>query len=314
MKRSAMFFLAGTIALFAAPAQASFHVMQVEQILGGVSGNTTYQAIQLRMRAVGQNQMQFSRINVRDAAGLNPVLLVDMAATVANAATGSRVLIVSPNFAANEGPPTNFTMTNLIPVSYLAAGSLTFEDDFGTIYWRVSWGGAGYTGTGAGDFTNDADGNFNPPVAIGLPTAGIEALRFPGAATAPSTNNLADYALTSGGATFTNNAGVSAAVVAVTGVGNPSQVGIALGRPAPNPAQGGLSYSVSLPRETKVRVQVLDLAGRVVRTLVDGTLAAGHTTRSWDPADGGTRVASGVYVMRLEADGVTQTKRFALMR
>src|SRR5206468_648785 len=92
----------------------------------------------------------------------------------------------------------NFTMTNLIPPSYLAAGSLTFEDDFGTIYWRLSWGGAGYTGPGTLNITNDADGNANPPFAGALPSSSLQALKFNGAAGAPSTNNAADYSVTAG--------------------------------------------------------------------------------------------------------------------
>ena len=39
-----------------------------------------------------------------------------------------------------------------------------------------------------------------------------QAVRFPGAATAQSTNNLADYALSAGNAVFTNNAGQSITV------------------------------------------------------------------------------------------------------
>jgi hypothetical protein len=315
MKRSASLILGSTLTLLlAVPAHASFHVMQVEQLIGGVSGNNTYQAIQLRMRTGFQNQMQLSRINVRDAAGNNPILLVDMTAPVANSATGSRVLIMSSTMAANQGPPPDFTMTNLIPASYLAAGSLTFEDDFGTIYWRVSWGGAGYTGPGTGSTTNDLDGNFNPPFAGALPNAGVEALRFPGAADAGSTNNASDYSVTVGGATLTNNAGTSAAVLPVVSVEGPIPVRIALGRPTPNPSSGGVNYAISLPHESKVRVQVIDLAGRVVRTLIDGTMPAGTSNHSWDAAVSGTRVSSGVYVLRLEAGGETQSKRFALTR
>ena len=32
----------------------TFHLMQIEQVIGGVGGNTNLQAIQLRMRAPGQ--------------------------------------------------------------------------------------------------------------------------------------------------------------------------------------------------------------------------------------------------------------------
>ena len=194
----------------ASPALASFHIMQIEQVMGGVSGDTTRQAIQLRMRQLGQNQMQFSRIRAWDAAGANPVLIVDMGAPVLVSTAGSRVLIASPAFGIVSP---DFTTTNLIPVGYLAAGKLTFEDDGGFVYWSLAWGGAAYTGTNtSGDTTNDADTNFNPPFPSPLPSSNTQAVRFTGVASAPSTNNAADYALTAGAAVFTNNAGLSGTV------------------------------------------------------------------------------------------------------
>ena len=42
--------LLGVLALQPA-AHATFHLMQIEQVIGGVNGDTTAQAIQLRMRA-----------------------------------------------------------------------------------------------------------------------------------------------------------------------------------------------------------------------------------------------------------------------
>jgi hypothetical protein len=199
------------LALTATSARASFHFMQIELIIGGVNGDITMQAIQLRMRSAGQNQMQFGRIIARDAAGLNPIIIATFPGAVPNAQTGDRVLVCSANFLAATTPATvaDRIMTNLIPASYLAAGSITFEDTGGTILWRVSYGGAAYTGPNTGSFTNDADGNFGPPFAGPLPTAGVQALRFTGAAAAPSTNNAADYALTSGPAVVTNNARAS---------------------------------------------------------------------------------------------------------
>jgi hypothetical protein len=138
-----------------------------------------------------------------------------MTTNVASGAAGRRVLIASPNFLAMTTPATvaDFTMTNLIPPSYLAAGSLTFEDDFGTMYWRLSWGGAGYTGSGSVNVSNDADSNANPPFAGALPSGGLTALQFTGAASAMSTNNAANYAVTAGAATFTNNAATTNFVV-----------------------------------------------------------------------------------------------------
>ena len=45
---------------FALPAQATFHFMQIEQVIGGVNGDTTAQAVQLRMRFAGQNYRRWS--------------------------------------------------------------------------------------------------------------------------------------------------------------------------------------------------------------------------------------------------------------
>lgn len=207
-------FLLLTAALFAildaAPAQAIFHLMQIEQIIAGVNGDTSAQAIQLRMRQSGQNFISGTRLRVFDANGANPVTVMTFLESVQSGAAGSRILIASPAFNALTTPTAapDFTMTNLIPESYLAAGSLVFESGT-TVYWRVSWGGADYTGSCSGRLDNDSDGNFCPPFASPLPSCGLRALRFTGAANAASTNNAANYALTSAPATFTNNAGTS---------------------------------------------------------------------------------------------------------
>src|ERR1043166_1996304 len=85
-------------------AYASFHIMQIEQVIGGVDGDTSAQAIQLRMRTAGQNLVSNARLIVRDAAGLNPITVKDMTSNVANGSTGDRVLIVSSNFVSPTSP------------------------------------------------------------------------------------------------------------------------------------------------------------------------------------------------------------------
>jgi len=50
------------------PAHATFHLMQVEQVIGGVSGDTSAQAIQLRMRLDGQGGVSKARLVVREPA------------------------------------------------------------------------------------------------------------------------------------------------------------------------------------------------------------------------------------------------------
>jgi hypothetical protein len=214
-------FTAAAFTLAAATqAHATFHLMQIEQVIGGVGGDTTAQAIQLRLRSNNQNLVSQARIRAWDANGQNPIVVMDMATNVAVSMGGARILIASPNFAKYTDVPLvdDFTMTALIPESYLAAGRLTFENNSGTqIWWMLCWGGDAYTGptTGMGGAgSNDVDGNFGPPVAFGLPFESDIAVKFQGAFNALSTNNAANYALTTEAAVFTNNANASFTVVA----------------------------------------------------------------------------------------------------
>ena len=197
----------------ASSAQAAFNLMQIEQVLGGVNGDTTVQAIQLRMRANHQSDISQARVRVWDANGANAVLIIDMSRNAFNHNLGDRVLIGSPNFVTATVPDSipDFVMTNVIPESYLAAGSLTFESDTGVVYWRLSWGGSKYHGSTMGDTANDDDpgtaqADFGPPFAGGLPSTTWQALRFTRAAFDLSTTNANDYALTDTTAIFTNNA------------------------------------------------------------------------------------------------------------
>jgi hypothetical protein len=214
------------VVLTTTSSQAAFHVMQVEEVIGGVNGNAAAQAIQLRMRSSGQNLVSNARLWAADAAGANRVLLLDIASNVSNSASGAHILFATSAFTSqmiNNGTPTftpDFTLASAIPKSYLNAGRLTFEDDGGsvatpgTVYWSLSWGGSSYTGSNTGNTTNDADGNFGPAFGSALPTSIRQGVLFTGAATAASTSNVANYAFTTNPATVTKNSGTSFTVVA----------------------------------------------------------------------------------------------------
>jgi hypothetical protein len=214
--------------VLAAPAHATFHLMQIEQVTAGVNGDITAQAVQLRMRALGENLVSNGQLIARDAGGLNPVVLVDPTTDVANGNAGDHVLICTSSFL-NYLPPgvtPDFIMAP-IPASYLNAGSLTWQVNgpvTSTIYWRFSWGGASYTGAGTMSSLNDPNANANPPYATALPYQTLQAVKFQGLATAQSNTNLADYALTPGAATWTNNAGVSGATQPLSGCSVPAGI------------------------------------------------------------------------------------------
>ncbi|MCC7293985.1 MAG: hypothetical protein IT449_18140 [Phycisphaerales bacterium] len=210
IRKSLMMGAAVACLIAAADASAvSFHLMQIEQVIAGVDGDTTAQAIQLRMRSAGQTFISGARLVAVDAAGANPVILVNFGTNVSNGAMGDRVLIATANMSSHTSPPlvADFTMTNRIPDSYLAAGCIIFQNDAGTqILWRLCYGGAGYTGPTTGTLDNDNDGDFAPPFDGALPTSNTESLLFGGAASDKSTTNQDDYAYSGSAAVLTNNA------------------------------------------------------------------------------------------------------------
>jgi hypothetical protein len=72
----------------------------------------------------------------------------------------------------------------------------------------------------------------------------------------------------------------------------------------PNPFHAATTIGYRLPQTANVRLEVYDLAGRWVRTLVQERQPAGAHSVSWDGRDSnGRHVAAGVYALRLESDG-----------
>ncbi|NOT35346.1 MAG: DUF1929 domain-containing protein [Candidatus Eisenbacteria bacterium] len=78
----------------------------------------------------------------------------------------------------------------------------------------------------------------------------------------------------------------------------------ALHQNTPNPFAGSTAIRFDLPRASQVRLEVFDLFGRRVRTLVQGERAAGSHQVEWDRiSDSGHRLSAGVYVARLVTEG-----------
>jgi hypothetical protein len=77
----------------------------------------------------------------------------------------------------------------------------------------------------------------------------------------------------------------------------------------PNPCVGRATFTVFLTASGAVRVQILDLQGRRIATLVDGALPAGSHEVVWNAAG----ASSGIYLARLTTPaGVRSTKLILL--
>lgn len=84
---------------------------------------------------------------------------------------------------------------------------------------------------------------------------------------------------------------------------------------APNPFNPQTQVKFALARAGVVRLDVFDLRGARVRTLVDEPMEAGMHEIAWDGRnEAGTRVASGVYVVKLESGTLRQTASLVLLQ
>lgn len=91
--------------------------------------------------------------------------------------------------------------------------------------------------------------------------------------------------------------------------------GFALDPSRPNPMRATTSISYSLPKAGHVSLDVYDVSGRHVRSLLDETRPAGASTVVWDGrAVDGTLLPGGVYFLRLTAGEESQTRKVVLAR
>lgn len=89
----------------------------------------------------------------------------------------------------------------------------------------------------------------------------------------------------------------------------------ALAQNAPNPFRPTTAIAFNLPETAHVSLEIYNVAGRKIATLVDDDMPAGHHTVRWDgKTDAGSRVASGVYFYRLESGERSASKKMVLMK
>ena len=78
----------------------------------------------------------------------------------------------------------------------------------------------------------------------------------------------------------------------------------------PNPFNATTTIGFNLPEQQRVSLQLFDLTGRVVETLIDERLEAGRFTAVWNADD----FSSGVYFYRIQAGSYSKTIKLALVK
>ncbi len=83
----------------------------------------------------------------------------------------------------------------------------------------------------------------------------------------------------------------------------------------PNPFNPTTTIAYNLPEAAKVRLDIYNVKGQLVKTLVNDEMPAGPHSVVWNGKDiNDNAVASGVYFYRVSSPNATQTKRMLLMK
>jgi len=96
---------------------------------------------------------------------------------------------------------------------------------------------------------------------------------------------------------------------------NPLPEDFSLTQNYPNPFNPITNIEFALPVRTEVSLDIYNIMGQKVQSLVKGTLPAGSHTVTWDGTDlSGVQVATGVYFYRLKAGDDIETRKMLLMK
>ncbi|NIR49004.1 T9SS type A sorting domain-containing protein, partial [candidate division KSB1 bacterium] len=83
----------------------------------------------------------------------------------------------------------------------------------------------------------------------------------------------------------------------------------------PNPFNPTTTIKYQLPKTTNVRLEIYNILGQRIKTLVDAQQPADYYTIQWDGRNNhGVQVGSGLYIYRLIAEAVDGSENFVKVR
>ncbi len=114
------------------------------------------------------------------------------------------------------------------------------------------------------------------------------------------------------GLTLALRASVMSGGVAGVSSGRPDRM--AFLPPRPNPFRHDIEFSFELSRDGNVSLVTFDLSGRRIAGILEGLKPAGRHTVRWKPSDDfGAPLRAGLYLVRLQTPGFTDTRRIVLL-
>jgi|GEM_PF-1703915 len=82
----------------------------------------------------------------------------------------------------------------------------------------------------------------------------------------------------------------------------------------PNPFSNHLAIEFALPKTGHTSISVMDIYGKEVARLAEGTMSSGAHTIKWNGKSGSNELANGIYIIRIVTNGVVSQKKVILSR
>ena len=83
----------------------------------------------------------------------------------------------------------------------------------------------------------------------------------------------------------------------------------------PNPFNPITKISYEVPSDGFVKVSIIDMMGREVKTLVESSQVSGMRSVTWNATDNNDQpVSAGVYLYRIQTIGITKTRKMVFLK
>jgi hypothetical protein len=108
-------------------------------------------------------------------------------------------------------------------------------------------------------------------------------------------------------------------ILLITGVSErpavPDPPGVFLEMPFPNPLHGSVTISYSIEKSGMTNLQIYNLSGKLVRTLVEQMMKPDHYSFIWDGRDErGEKLASGIFFVQLKSQNISRSRKIVLLK